>query len=102
MASDTYTGTYREAADRKRAADASEASEMAAGTKINTGLGDLIKKTEKGAAPVATPAPLGAPKREDFPLGLGGQGEFNRALSAWKAKNETKPVTGGKSLGGSR
>lgn len=97
-----YTGSNQERQDRAAAAGASEASETASSTTINQGLGDLIKKTGKGISPTPTPMPsMGAPKREDFPPGLGGQGEFSRALSAWKAKND-KPISGGKSLGGSR
>lgn len=112
---DSYTGTGREKSDRAKAKKAGDAADVAGGSKINQGLGDLIKSTESGAestpAPVgATPTPtpmpvvakpIGEPKRTDFPPGLGGQGEYNRALSAWRA-SQSKPVSGGKSLGGGR
>lgn len=89
-------------AAESKAKQMNEASGLAAGSKINQGLGDLIAKTS-GAKPTPTPMPsVGAPKREDFPPGLGGQGEYSRALSAWKAKQETKPVATPRSLGGSR
>jgi hypothetical protein len=96
-----YERSGAKAKDERKAKDTSAASELAAESKINTGLGDLIKKT---TTPTPTPMPsmsVGEPKRADFPPGLGGQGEYNRALTAWKAKS-TKPVSGGKSLGGSR
>jgi hypothetical protein len=71
-----------------------------------TGLGALGEKNlkAKGVAPTPTPMPsasVGMPKREDYAPGLGGLGEFNRAMTAWKAKND-KSVSGGKSLGGGR
>lgn len=103
-AGDNYTGTWQEGQDRAKAKKATEGAEAAAGSKINQGLGGMIEKLEGGASATPTPAPglsTGEPQRGDFPPGLGGQGEYNRALSSWKAKN-AKPITGGKSLGGSR
>jgi hypothetical protein len=38
----------------------------------------------KGGA--AAPAPPGMPNREDFPAGIVGQSQFNRAVMAWRAK----------------
>lgn len=101
---DNYTGTGREVDDRNKAKKAGEAANLAAGSKINQGLGGLIEKVE---GPAAAPAPglsTGEPQRTDFAPGLVGQSEYNKALSAWKAKNTAAPktLTSAKSLGGSR
>lgn len=105
---DRYTGTMREQNDRAKAKKAGEAADLAGDSKINQGLGDLIKANEGpsgvvGPTPTPMPAvkPVGEPKRSDYPPGLGGQGEYARALTAWRA-SQSKPVSGGKSLGGGR
>lgn len=81
-----------------KAAETNKAVGLAANSKINKGLGDLIEKTGKAAPDVAA---AGEPQRSAFPAGLVGQSEYNRALTAWKNKS-AKPVATPKALGGAR